>query len=149
MFLRCPLCGSLRLDCGLRVAETASVDPWLPVPILSTMATLLAFASVSTNCGCIRPVAQSSLGRRPSQPLQRGWLPQVAKPGARRFAPQAAAAAVAPPAQQAIRVKLSAYQVDLLNESVELIRTASQETGDCSMRPPCSGVGRCLPAIML
>ena len=32
-------------------------------------------------------------------------------------------------------MKLSAYQVDLLNESVELIRTASQETGDCSMHP--------------
>ncbi len=42
----------------------------------------------------------------------------------------AAAAAAAPPAaQQKIRIKLSAYQVDLLLESVEMIRNAAAETG--------------------
>jgi hypothetical protein len=62
------------------------------------------------------------------QPLTAGRRQQISR-GQRTVV--AASAAAAAPAAQKIRIKLSSFNVPLLTESVDLIKTAAFETGAC------------------
>lgn len=65
------------------------------------------------------------------QPLTAGHRQQICR-GQRTVV--AASAAAAAPAAQKIRIKLSSFNVPLLTESVDLIKTAAFETGTCCRR---------------
>jgi hypothetical protein len=67
------------------------------------------------------------------QPLTAGRRQQTSR--GQRTVVSASAAAAAPAAQK-IRIKLSSFNVPLLTESVDLIKTAAFETGVCCKRSP-------------